>query len=149
MSQREYGRLDAWHGVASIDIEQARAVGARLELRAQSEDEAVARSTYLDLIAVAAGERALDVGCGSGVVARDMAHRVAPSGAVIGVDPSPALLAVARELADQDGLDESLELREGSLGRFPSPMRSSTWLSPRPHSPTSRMESAPSRSSFE
>jgi ubiquinone/menaquinone biosynthesis C-methylase UbiE len=119
VSQREYGRLDAWHGVASINIEQAREVCARLELRARSEDEAMARSTYLDLIAVAAGERALDVGCGSGVVARDMARRVAPRGVAVGVDPSPALLAVARELADRDGIGQSLELREGDARALP------------------------------
>ncbi len=43
MNQREYGRLDAWHGVATIGIEQAREVCARLELRAHAEDEVTAR----------------------------------------------------------------------------------------------------------
>ena len=119
MNQREYGRLDAWHGVATISIEQAREVCARLELRARADDEAMARSTYLDLIGVAHGERALDVGCGSGVVARDMARRVAPNGAAIGVDPSPALLTVARELAELDGLGESLQFREGDARALP------------------------------
>jgi SAM-dependent methyltransferase len=43
--------------------------------------------------------RVLDVGCGTGVVTRDVAARVGARGAAVGVDPSRALLAVARRRA--------------------------------------------------
>lgn len=45
------------------------------------------------------GERVLDVACGTGIVARLAAERVAPDGAVEGLDSNPAMLAVAREAA--------------------------------------------------
>jgi ubiquinone/menaquinone biosynthesis C-methylase UbiE len=45
------------------------------------------------------GERVLDVGCGTGIVARLAAERVGKTGSVAGVDLSPAMLDVARELS--------------------------------------------------
>jgi ubiquinone/menaquinone biosynthesis C-methylase UbiE len=44
-------------------------------------------------------ERVLDVACGTGVVTKLAAERVAPGGAVSGLDPNPAMLAVARDSA--------------------------------------------------
>ena len=54
-----------------------------------------------DLIAEAAlhpGERALDVACGTGVVARLAAEQVGPSGTVAALDLNEAMLAVARSV---------------------------------------------------
>ena len=48
------------------------------------------------------GERALDVACGTGVVTKLAAERVAPDGAVSGLDPNPAMLAVARATTRAD-----------------------------------------------
>jgi SAM-dependent methyltransferase len=42
------------------------------------------------------GERVLDVGCGNGALSWAAAERVAPGGAVVGLDLSPQMLAVAR-----------------------------------------------------
>jgi SAM-dependent methyltransferase len=50
----------------------------------------------LDRLAVAPGERVLDVACGPGSVARIAARRVGPDGHVTGADISEAMLAVAR-----------------------------------------------------
>jgi ubiquinone/menaquinone biosynthesis C-methylase UbiE len=54
-----------------------------------------------DLVAEAAlrpGERALDVACGTGVVARLAAERIGPSGTVAALDLNPAMLSVARSV---------------------------------------------------
>lgn len=45
------------------------------------------------------GARVLDVACGTGVVARHAAARVGPDGEVVGVDVSPAMLAVASDVS--------------------------------------------------
>lgn len=55
-----------------------------------------------DLIEVArldAGERVLDVACGTGVVTQLAAKRVGSSGVVAGLDINPGMLAVARSVA--------------------------------------------------
>ncbi len=46
---------------------------------------------------VAAGERALDVGCGCGATTVELARRVGPAGHVLGLDLSAPMLARARE----------------------------------------------------
>ena len=119
MAAGDYGRLDQWRDTSGLDEDQARELAARLELRARAEDEVAARAAYLDLLGIAPGERVLEVGCGSGVVLRELARRVAPDGAAVGLDPSPALLAIARELAERDGLAEQIELREGDARSLP------------------------------
>ncbi len=49
----------------------------------------------LDAARVDAGDRLLDVACGTGIVARTACDRVGPSGSVTGVDLNPAMLTVA------------------------------------------------------
>jgi ubiquinone/menaquinone biosynthesis C-methylase UbiE len=118
---QDTGRFSLWRpeAIRSIDAAAARDLSARLELRGRSEDEIASRSAYLELLGIAPGERILEVGCGSGVVLRDVARRVAPGGRAVGLDPSPALLAVARELAAAAGLAELVELHEGDARALP------------------------------
>jgi ubiquinone/menaquinone biosynthesis C-methylase UbiE len=119
---QDTGRFSQWRpeAIRGLDEAAARELSARtLELRGRSEDEVAARSAYLGLLGIAPGERILEVGCGSGVVLRDVARRVAPGGRAIGLDPSPALLAVARELAAAADLAELVELHEGDARALP------------------------------
>lgn len=62
--------------------------------------------------AVQAGERVVDVGCGGGIDSLIAARMVGPTGHVIGVDMTPAMLEKARTSATMAGLD-NLEFREG------------------------------------
>jgi ubiquinone/menaquinone biosynthesis C-methylase UbiE len=117
----EFGRLSLWRDTAGFSDTKARELAARLELRARAEDEAAVREEYVGLLGVTPGERVLDVGCGSGAVTRVLARRVAPGGTAVGVDASPALLAVARELAAEAGCSELIELREGDCRALPFP----------------------------
>src|SRR5262245_6446130 len=57
------------------------------------------------------GEWVLDVACGTGIVARRAARRVGPMGRVVGVDPNPGMLAVARGAAAAEGA--AIEWRQG------------------------------------
>jgi SAM-dependent methyltransferase len=54
----------------------------------------------LDALAPRPGENVLDVGCGGGETALDLARAVAPGGTVVGIDLSAAVLAFARRAAE-------------------------------------------------
>ncbi|HET9067873.1 MAG TPA: class I SAM-dependent methyltransferase [Amaricoccus sp.] len=62
----------------------------------------------------AAGAAILDVGCGTGIVARRLARR---GGRVVGLDATPAMLDVARAAAAREGL--AVEWRDGIAERLP------------------------------
>lgn len=65
------------------------------------------------------GERVLDVGCGTGVVARGVAPIVGSSGKVVGLDLNPQMLAVARAAGVREGL--AIEWQEGRAEKIPYP----------------------------
>jgi ubiquinone/menaquinone biosynthesis C-methylase UbiE len=67
----------------------------------------------IDEVQLTAGERVLDVACGTGCVARLAAERVGGSGKVVGIDLSAPMLAVARRVAP------GIEWREGDAGSLP------------------------------
>lgn len=50
----------------------------------------------LEALPLAPGMRVLEIGCGPGALARAMAARVAPGGAVVGIDRSARAIAQAR-----------------------------------------------------
>ncbi len=66
----------------------------------------------VNLAAPQAGERVLDVACGTGVLARLSAKYVAPGGKVVGLDINPGMVATARSLPSTSGV--SLEWMEGN-----------------------------------
>ena len=115
----EFGRLSQWRDTAAIDSAKARELASRLELRAKAQDEERTREEYLDLLGLRPGDRVLDVGCGSGVVTRAIARRVAPGGRVTGADPSAAFLDIARRYAQESGLGEFIEWREADCRALP------------------------------
>jgi len=65
-----------------------------------------------------AGERVLDLGSGGGFDAFLAARQVGPDGRVIGVDMTPAMIALARANGARIGL-ENVEFRLGDVERLP------------------------------
>ena len=63
------------------------------------------------------GERVLDVGCGTGVVAREVVSRLGGTATVTAVDLSSNMLAVAKSAASREGL--TIEWREGNAEQLP------------------------------
>ena len=66
-----------------------------------------------DAARIGAGDRVLDVACGTGVVTLEAARRVGPAGAAVGLDVNEGMLAVARRKAPQ------LEWRQGRAEALP------------------------------
>jgi SAM-dependent methyltransferase len=58
----------------------------------------------MDALRLAPGERVLDIGCGPGTTALELAARVAPGGEAVGVDISPAMVAAATRRATTAGV---------------------------------------------
>lgn len=69
--------------------------------------------TLLHYAEVSAGQCVLDVACGTGVVTRQAAELVGPSGAVSGIDLNPAMIEVAKEHAS------GIDWRVGDAGELP------------------------------
>ncbi|MGZ8260179.1 MAG: class I SAM-dependent methyltransferase, partial [Caldimonas sp.] len=83
-----------------------------------------ARAALLARVAPRPGERVLDVACGTGRLALDVAPALGPSGNVVGVDLSAAMVEAAHRRAAEQGVGnaafrrmdaESLDLSEASF----------------------------------
>jgi len=92
-----------------------------LEKRGRTPAQARLRRRFLAFVPIRPGERVLEVGCGSGVVLRDVAARVGPGGRAVGVDPSRWLLDAARHLLRGHPLRRRIALRAGDGARLPFP----------------------------
>jgi protein-L-isoaspartate O-methyltransferase len=66
-----------------------------------------------------AGERVLDIACGTGIVARTVAPLVGMQGHVTALDINPAMIAVGRGLPQAEGA--AIEWREGNAMALPLP----------------------------
>jgi arsenite methyltransferase len=75
-----------------FDAEEAR----KLEAVYLTPDVVVQRLEVLGVLALAPGERVVDVGSGPGLLAVEMAAAVGPTGQVCGIDVSDSMLALAR-----------------------------------------------------
>ena len=81
------------------------------------------KDRLIELAAPRDGERVLDVGCGTGTLAIDIArHR--PDATVAGVDADEAILARARAKAEQAGVE--LDLHTALAQQLPFPTAAST-----------------------
>ena len=78
----------------------------------------------LDAARLAAGDDVLDVGCGTGILARTAARRLDQSGSVVGLDINDGMLAVARRSPErvtwQHGSAEHLPFLDCSFDRVVS-----------------------------
>src|SRR5207245_11653728 len=90
-----------------------------LEARGRTPAQARLRRRFLKFVPVGAGERVLEVGCGPGVVVRDLAALVGRRGEVVGVDRSRLLLDRARELCREAARRPRIALRAADGARLP------------------------------
>lgn len=87
----------------------------RLEFRGRDPTFVAYREAYVEKMGLAPNAVVLDLGCGTGVVARALAARPGFSGRVIGIEQSPAFVEVARGFANEEGIGERVEFRVGDV----------------------------------
>ncbi|MGH9022697.1 MAG: methyltransferase domain-containing protein [Acidimicrobiia bacterium] len=86
-------------GIIEFNEEAAR----RVEAVYATSDVVAQREEVLRLLDLRPGERVVDVGSGPGYLLASMATAVGPDGEVRGIDPSPAMLAMARSRVASTG----------------------------------------------
>ena len=79
--------------------------GELQHLVAQAEVYATEAEQLLDDISLPSGARAIDVGCGVLGIVHLLRARVGDEGHVVGLDREPRILQMARELAEQRGIE--------------------------------------------
>jgi ubiquinone/menaquinone biosynthesis C-methylase UbiE len=77
------------------------------------------RRRLLELARAKAGERVLDIGCGTGSLVIEAGRLVGPECVVSGIDPSPEMIARARRKARRAGVEA--DFQEASAQRLPFP----------------------------
>jgi ubiquinone/menaquinone biosynthesis C-methylase UbiE len=75
-------------------------------------------ATVLPKLAVREGDRVVDVGCGFGDTAIELARRVGPTGSVLGVDCCEAFLEHGRRDAEAEGID-NVTFLEADVQSYP------------------------------
>jgi ubiquinone/menaquinone biosynthesis C-methylase UbiE len=110
------GRERRWTGDDMAQLEFDEAQAEQLESLYRIDDALARRRTVQQALRPAAGERILDVGCGPGFYCAELAGSVAPSGSVVGVDASAAMLALAERRCS--GM-ANVTLREGAATSLP------------------------------
>jgi SAM-dependent methyltransferase len=93
-----------------------------LETRGGTPSQVRLRQRFLRFCSIEAGWQVLEVGTGTGVLARDLAHLVGSRGRVVALDPSRVFISAARRLAREYGLDGRIDFRvgNGAALRFPA-----------------------------
>lgn len=109
---------DLFIQITELDAETVLHLGERLEQRARDPSVAALRDAYLDRLQLPPDSQVLELGCGTGVVSRALARRPGFAGRVVGVDLSPQLITVARDLAHREGLEQQLTFHVGDAYRL-------------------------------
>ena len=107
---------DVWR---AIDAQPTAAkLAETLEVRGRTPAQVRLRRRFLRFVPVRAGQRVLEIGCGTGVVLRDVMALAGRRGEVTGLDVSRTMLARARRLA-RGIAGAPLRLRQGDGHELP------------------------------
>jgi SAM-dependent methyltransferase len=96
-----------------LDETLLQVVVTRLEARGKHPFFASMLQEYLEAMHIDGAKAVLDMGCGTGVAARTIAHRRRFSGTVTGIDLSSYLVAAAARLAGEEGLADHVRFLAG------------------------------------
>lgn len=113
-------RPNAEIGYSRVDVQPDTALLIKgMEATAQWPAVRQLRAWERTRLALQAGDRLLDIGCGLGDVAIALAADVAPSGSVIGIDASEAMLGVGRQRAAEAAASVDFQIGDAQALPFP------------------------------
>lgn len=101
-----------------VDANMLEIMVSRLEERGRDARFLGMIDDYLDVARISEAKEVLDIGCGTGVVARRIAGRKDFSGRVTGIDLSSQLIAKACELAATEGISHKTTFEVGDIRNF-------------------------------
>ena len=100
---------DVYAMISDVDVATQERLAAILELRAADPQQRAMLDAYLSEIEFGPSARVLEIGCGTGSIARVLSRQPGVV-EVVGIDPSPVFIAKARELA---AADQMVKFEEG------------------------------------
>lgn len=107
--------IDPYSMTDKLDSTAIGAVTARLEARGEQPSFQETHTEYLDALISADVQRVLEIGCGTGVVARALAARSDFSGRIDASDLSADLVNAARKGAESDGVAERINFSTANV----------------------------------
>jgi len=111
--------VNNWANPSNASMQDVREMAAALEVRAQAPDQAQVNEALVDALAPLPGEHILEVGCGSGVLCRQIAPALVLGGNITGVDISPKFLKIARGHAASADLSALIQWGAGRAEFLP------------------------------
>ena len=109
---------DPYRIADQVDANMLEMMASRLEERGRDARFLGMIDDYLDAANISEAKEVLDLGCGTGVVARRIAAQTDFFGRVTGIDLSPQLVGKARELAATEGLSHKTTFETGDIRSF-------------------------------
>lgn len=106
--------IDPWNATDTMGGAVLETMASRLEERAADPRFERMTAEYLGAMDLTGEKRILDMGCGTGVAARWIARQEGFSGIVLGMDLSEHLVAVGRQIARREGLEDKIQYAVGN-----------------------------------
>jgi ubiquinone/menaquinone biosynthesis C-methylase UbiE len=113
--------VDVYRITDRLDDPTLEVLVTRLESRGKDPRFIAMMNEYFDAMKIEAAGSVLDLGSGTGIAARAIAHKKTFVGHITGVDMSPYLVAAAKRFAKEEGLSSTLEFRTGDSQRLELP----------------------------
>jgi SAM-dependent methyltransferase len=113
--------VDVYGRTHELDTKSLDTMAARLEARRGNEKYMGMLREYLDAIDLAAAQRVLALGCGTGVEVRELLQRPGFRGMITAIDISADLVEKGKDLAKQEGFADRIEWQVGDAQELAVP----------------------------